>query len=400
MEETLPSVPSARNVNRKHQRRPQKTKNKQKPKRAHDDKEDSTCQFCGLDHKGPRSQCPASGKTCGGCSKKGHFARMCKGKKKPRDVQHKQKFSAKCVQQEEQEDTSDSDFVFQLTADKSNTPSHATVQVRINGVKGEMKADSCSTANIMNENKFESLQAALEKKITLKLTDTQLYAFAQNEPVPLIGCFDAEVKGVNTGRKTTAHILVAKGVTKSRPLLSLDTSVERGLLHMTNATQEKAKQPAESHTGASPADPLVAKLMLDRHDVFSGLGKHKYIKAKLIVDGSVQPVSHKQRRIPYNLAQKVAREELRLREQGVIAAVPDNQPISFPESAILLACAKDLELWDNPCQNSCFSRSDWLLCFTGSSLRAVSFETGNENVERLLANVLFTSETENGKEDR
>ena len=56
MEETLPSVPSARNVNRVHQRRPQKTKNKQKPKPAHDDKKDNTCQFCGLDHKGPRSQ--------------------------------------------------------------------------------------------------------------------------------------------------------------------------------------------------------------------------------------------------------------------------------------------------------------------------------------------------------
>ena len=74
--------------------------------------------------------------------------------------------------------------------------------------------------------------------------------------------------------------------------------------------------------------------------------------------------------------------------------------ISFPESAILLLCAKDLELWDNPCQNSGYSRSNWLLYFTGSSLRAVSFKTGNENVERLLANVLFTSETENGKEDR
>ena len=55
--------------------------------------------------------------------------------------------------------------------------------------------------------------------------------------------------------------------------------------------------------------------------------------------------------------------------------------ISFPESAILLVCAKDLELWDNPCQNSGYSRSDWLLYFTGSSLRAVSFKTGNENVE-------------------
>ena len=115
MEETLPSAPSAQDqVNKVHQKRHQKTKDKQKPRPAHDDKKNNTCQFCGLDHKGPRSQCPASGKTCGSCSKKGHFARMCKGKKKLKDSQHNQQPSAKYVRQDEQEETSDSDFAFQL----------------------------------------------------------------------------------------------------------------------------------------------------------------------------------------------------------------------------------------------------------------------------------------------
>ena len=39
----------------------------------------------------------------------------------------------------------------------------------------------------MHEHKFERLQSPLEKRITLQPTDTQLYAFVQNEPVPL-GC--------------------------------------------------------------------------------------------------------------------------------------------------------------------------------------------------------------------
>ena len=43
----------------------------------------------------------------------------------------------------------------------------------------------------------------------------------------------------------------------------------------------------------------------------------------------VQPVSHKQRRIPYNFTQKATQVELRLREQGVIEAVPDNQPTTW-----------------------------------------------------------------------
>lgn len=47
------------------------------------------------------------------------------------------------------------------------------------------------------------------------------------------------------------------------------------------------------------------------------------------MDKSIHPVAHKQRRIPHNLAQKAAHEELRLREQGVIEAVPNNQPTTW-----------------------------------------------------------------------
>ena len=57
-------------------------------------------------------------------------------------------------------------------------------------------------------------------------------------------------------------------------------------------------------------DPVVSTLMSEYRDVFSGLGKHKHIKAKLIVDESIQTVAHRQRRIPYNLGQKAAHEEL------------------------------------------------------------------------------------------
>jgi len=180
----------------------------------------------------------------------------------------------------------------------------------------------------MNEHKFEKLQSALEKEITLQPTDNQLYAFAQKELVPLIGCFDAEIEGVNTRKKTMTRSLVAKGITKSPPLLSLDTSVKLGLLRVTNATQEKAKQPAESHTGTSPTEPVVSKLMSEYHDVFSDLGKHKHIKAKLIVDESIQPVAHKQRRIH-------AQEELKLKEQGVIEAVPNNQPTTWCTNPVI-----------------------------------------------------------------
>ena len=94
-------------------------------------------------------------------------------------------------------------------------------------------------------------------------------------------------------KKTVTRFLVAKGITKSPPLLSLDTRINLGLLHVNNTIQEEAKQPAESCTGTLPTDSVVSTLISQYHDIFSGLGKHKHIKAKLIVDESIQPVAHK-----------------------------------------------------------------------------------------------------------
>ena len=75
-------------VNKVHERRPrnpkrQRYKKKAPPKQKEDN--GNMCQHCGFDHEGPRSKCPASGKTCTACSKKGHFAKMCQGRQKGTD---------------------------------------------------------------------------------------------------------------------------------------------------------------------------------------------------------------------------------------------------------------------------------------------------------------------------
>ena len=59
--------------------------------------------------------------------------------------------------------------------------------------------------------------------------------------------------------------------------------------------------------------------------MFSGVGKHKSIKAKQIANQDIHPVAHKQRRIPYNLAQKAVKEE----ELGITEAAPVSQPTTW-----------------------------------------------------------------------
>ena len=71
-------------VNRIHLKKNWKPKDKRKPKPSHNDKRESAYQFCGIDHKEPRSNCPASGKDVACVKKKSHLACMCKGKKNER----------------------------------------------------------------------------------------------------------------------------------------------------------------------------------------------------------------------------------------------------------------------------------------------------------------------------
>ena len=59
--------------------------------------------------------------------------------------------------------------------------------------------------------------------------------------------------------------------------------------------------------------------------MFNGLGLHKAIKAKFVVDPPVTPVVQKPWQVPYNLEKKV-REEDRLMKLGVIEEVPDDVP--------------------------------------------------------------------------
>ena len=58
-------------------------------------------------------------------------------------------------------------------------------------------------------------------------------------------------------------------------------------------------------------------------------------KVKLIIDHSVEPVVQKQRKIPYNLKQKVLQEEKRLQSLGIIEDVPENEPTTWVTNPVI-----------------------------------------------------------------
>ena len=280
------------------------------------------CPYCGNKNNHDRSLCPASGKECMNCHKKGHFKKVCKSTQtaQTKPKYYNQRHSAAHIQGSD--DSSDS--AFHINDKQSSSPS-PTVKIRINGVKANMEADSCSTANIIDETKLNLLQNKLgeNNQITLDPPDTTLYGFAAKEPVPIKGCFTANVESVQTGRKTTAKFIVVEGATKAPALLSFTTSLELGLISINNKIS------------STPQDYDVEKLINAYPEVFNGLGKHNKIKAKLIVDESVTPVIQKQHKVPYNLAEKAKIEERRLQDIGIIEDVPVNEATTWCTNPVI-----------------------------------------------------------------
>ena len=277
----------------------------------------NACPYCGGKHSKDRTTCPASRQECRKCHKFGHFERVCRSNTKSNTQTQRKTQSASHISTEDCDSSSDS--AFRISTNNYAQPS-ATVKVRINGIKANMDADSCSSANILDEIKFNILQDKLDQKnehITLTPADTKLYAFANKEPLPLLGCFNASVQSVITGKQTTAKFLVVQGATKAPPLLSLNTSLELGLISITNKVSAQAN------------DSSVNDIIQSYPEVFSGLGKHSKITAKFIVDETVTPVIQKQHKIPYNLAEKASAEEDRLLKLGIIERVPDDEPTSW-----------------------------------------------------------------------
>ena len=185
----------------------------------------------------------------------------------------------------------DSDSVFAI-GPSSDRP---TVKVAINGVKGRADADSCSTVNILDIDQYRILEKNSRIEMPLQPATNKVFSYAQHSPLELAGKFIGTVRSIITGREITAEFLVTKQKANSKPLLSFETSVAIGVLHVTHKISA----------------PVTKENIIQRFPkVFTGIGSHNSIEAKFIVDDTVTPVVQKTRKIPYNLEKLVKKKKI------------------------------------------------------------------------------------------
>ncbi|KAK7112338.1 hypothetical protein V1264_011807 [Littorina saxatilis] len=275
--------------------------------RSTDERSSGSCGWCG-GRPHPRDKCPAKDKDCRLCTKKGHYASVCRSHKKSDRPRH-----VRSIQEQPPSDaqfSSDEEYVFGVSQKRMSTP---TVSVNIEGGKIPFIVDTGASVNILTEQAFESIQSS-RCKLTSSASCPAIYAYGSRTPLPVRGqaVLTARFKDIQTS--AVFYIVKSCNGAVGNNLMSAETAQKLNLISFAYSTS------GETTNG----------LRTEYSDLFTGMGKMKDVKVKLYVDESVQPTAQPHRRIPYHLRKKVEQELERLENLDIIEKVDGPTPWVSP----------------------------------------------------------------------
>ncbi|XP_064469571.1 uncharacterized protein K02A2.6-like [Ornithodoros turicata] len=254
----------------------------------------SRCRHCGgkWPHQGGQGNCPARNKNCHTCEKRGHFSHVCKSRSK--------------YQVAEITQDSDSDENVFAVATVSSTSKQNTPQVAltVNGTTLMFTIDTGASVSVISRDTFCQLRGKPE----IKKSNTRVYAFGSQQPLPIIGKICAT--------------LSYKDKTSTEDIFIIEKSVS-SILSFTAATNLDLIKVA--YTVDKSQSPLV-----QFPSICSGVGKLKNFQVHLQIDKEVAPVAQPYRRVPFALRKKVEAELDRLLALDIIEVAEGATPWVSP----------------------------------------------------------------------
>ena len=169
---------------------------------------------------------------------------------------------------------------------------------------------------MIDENTFSSL-----KGVTIQMTKVKAYTYGGKQPVKFLGKFTAVME---TKKSITAADVYVVKERISGCLLSCKTAQELRLITL-NLDTLTDKTSIEKDNIAK-RDNQLETLLLSHRKVFTVFGKLKGHKVALNINETIDPVSLKQRKLPFHIRHKVSEALKKLLDDDIIEKIPDNQP--------------------------------------------------------------------------
>ena len=285
-------------------------KKKTETKQPHT-KKTQKCGYCGGEHS--RSDtCPAKGATCNFCQKKGHFAKVCRQKKKVHDIDASaDTFTLNDI------GSITSSQVCQLSSNRQQPTSKIINKIFVNAklndtahvrLKVDTGADTCTITE-------EDLKKA-NLKVKVQPTDCILYAYGGMK-IPHLGT--ARLKISFRGKSTTADFKVVR-VKNNPSVLGCRHALELGILTL-NVNAVKTVQPLTKE-----------KILSDFSDCFDKIGKFPGEKYSIKLIEDAKPVVHPPRTVPVHIMPLYKAELDKMLEDNIIS--PVTEPTDWVNSIV------------------------------------------------------------------
>nr|CAI5850825.1 unnamed protein product [Callosobruchus analis] len=220
--------------------------------------------------------CPDKDSTCQKCGMKGHTSYHCRSKfmkRKPRyhsPPKQSKRTGSKRQHRDESDEDNDVNYIFHIDNDSD-------IICTIGGVPVQLVIDSGSKCNIINDRTWTHLKNSKAVVFNqIKKPDKMFMAYASNNPLEVLGSFEAHISGIGPTKLATFYV-VKHGL---KNLLGKETAKSLGVLQLgiTNLSQI---------------------------NTVSNFPKFKDIVVTIPIDENVKPVVQPYRRVPIPLENKI-----------------------------------------------------------------------------------------------
>lgn len=272
------------------------------------------CRYCGQKHVWRKELCPAYGKLCNKCNRRGHFAVKCLDVTRERkDKERVNALEDSCEgDQVYAECNKDVDYLMSVSAEKREEKIIKT-NVKIGNSIVRFQVDCGASVNVIPQRYVPSAD--------LTPCDTTLQVWCENTVTPIGKC-DLEIENCRNKKKYVVDFVVVKE--EYMPLLGKKTSEEMQLITV-------------NYENIS----VVQDVIHDFEDVFGdGLGCLPGT-VHLTIDKDVKPLAIQSCRVPVSLKHRLEGKLKELEENGIISKV--NEPSEWV-NRLVVATKKSGEL--------------------------------------------------------